>query len=79
MATIVWVGNRREISQMNTLTEVNISCPYCGESIDILVDYSVGAESYIEDCQVCCRPIDIEVGEDDLGYPMLRVSHENDA
>ena len=38
-----------------------IYCPYCGESIDIVVDTSVEKQQYIEDCFVCCRPIELEV------------------
>jgi hypothetical protein len=30
-----------------------IDCPYCGESIEILIDPSVPSQRYIEDCQVC--------------------------
>lgn len=40
-------------------TEQSIGCPYCGESIDILIDESAGDQHYVEDCQVCCRPIEI--------------------
>ena len=39
-----------------------IHCPYCGESIEIVVDDSIEHQQYIEDCWVCCRPINIEVG-----------------
>jgi hypothetical protein len=39
----------------------SIQCPYCGESIDIVIDDSVGHQQYVEDCWVCCRPISIEV------------------
>ena len=42
------------------LIERRVSCPFCGESMTILVDTSAGAQSYIEDCQVCCRPMSIE-------------------
>lgn len=45
------------------LQESTISCPYCGEAITILIDESAGAQQYIEDCQVCCRPIEIHVDE----------------
>ena len=34
-----------------------ISCPWCGESFTSFFDYSAGSSSYVEDCQVCCRPI----------------------
>jgi hypothetical protein len=42
----------------------SVQCPYCGESFDTLVDLSAGSTSYVEDCQVCCRPIElgIEIG-----------------
>lgn len=33
-------------------------CPYCLEKISMLLDLSIpGEQSYIEDCEVCCRPI----------------------
>ncbi|MBT5472239.1 MAG: CPXCG motif-containing cysteine-rich protein [Nitrospina sp.] len=35
------------------------NCPYCGQRISVLLDLSVPAQSYIEDCEVCCRPIEI--------------------
>ncbi len=43
----------------------DIACPYCGEVILIRLDLSAGAQSYVEDCQVCCQPIQVgvEVGE----------------
>jgi hypothetical protein len=40
---------------------VEIQCPYCGETIDIVVDGSLEQQSYIEDCSVCCRPIELSV------------------
>ena len=46
---------------INQLIERDISCPYCGEVITILIDDSVQHQEYIEDCQVCCRPIEFEV------------------
>ena len=59
--------------------EADIACPYCGETITILVDASAGAQRYIEDCQVCCRPITIAVEFDDDGDPSVSVSSEDDA
>jgi hypothetical protein len=50
---------------------INVQCPYCGEPFETLVDTSGvdasgGSTCYIEDCQVCCRPIEmrLEVGMD---------------
>jgi hypothetical protein len=42
---------------MLELTESTIHCPYCGEPIQVLLDPAEDGQSYIEDCQVCCRPI----------------------
>jgi hypothetical protein len=36
-----------------------IDCPYCGEGFDISVDCSAGSQQYVEDCPVCCQPIEI--------------------
>ncbi len=41
--------------------DVEINCPFCGERIGVLVDASVSKQNYIEDCSVCCRPIQFEV------------------
>lgn len=43
---------------------VFVSCPYCGESFDTTVDCSAGDQSYIEDCYVCCQPIEFSVQVD---------------
>ena len=45
---------------------VTVQCPYCGESFGTTVDLSAGSFRYVEDCQVCCQPIELagEVGED---------------
>lgn len=35
-----------------------VQCPYCGEHFETVVDPSSGSASYIEDCAICCRPIE---------------------
>ena len=49
-------GSAEESVQFTT-----IQCPYCGEPFDTPVDASAGSSSYIEDCQICCRPIEISI------------------
>jgi hypothetical protein len=61
------------------LTPFDISCPYCGEPIEILVDASAGDQHYIEDCQVCCRPITLNVRIDADGQAQVGATSENDA
>ena len=43
-------------------------CPYCWQEISVLLDPSVSSQTYIEDCENCCNPIEIKVsfGEGEL-------------
>jgi len=63
---------------MNELLEHSIHCPYCDESIVALIDGSLSEQSYVEDCQVCCRPIllNIAIGPD--GGAEVNASTENE-
>jgi hypothetical protein len=45
----------------------SVQCPYCGEAFETAVDLSSGSTSYIEDCQVCCRPIEFRLDVEDEG------------
>jgi len=48
--------------------EEEISCPYCGEAISVWVDEGGGStQRYVEDCSVCCRPIEIAVDASEEG------------
>ncbi|MEM7283200.1 MAG: CPXCG motif-containing cysteine-rich protein [Pseudomonadota bacterium] len=59
------------------LSETRVSCPYCGERITIVVDCSVEEQQYIEDCFVCCRPINVHVFVTDM-EASVSVSSENE-
>ena len=63
---------------MEQLKEYPIQCPYCGETITVLVDCSISQQNYIEDCQVCCRPINFDVSINFDGEPQVMVSDENE-
>lgn len=41
------------------LEEKSFQCPYCWEEIATELDLSVVSQTFIEDCQVCCKPIEI--------------------
>ena len=43
--------------------EAEVQCPFCGEPITVVVDCSEETQTYIEDCEVCCRPIEFTVSE----------------
>lgn len=61
------------------MEEYDIDCPYCGESINILIDCSVPDQQYVEDCQVCCSPILISVSLDaDSNIETVSVRAENE-
>jgi hypothetical protein len=46
---------------MPLLQTVPIQCPYCGEPIELLVDCTLTEQEYIEDCSVCCQPINLAI------------------
>ena len=46
---------------------VAIRCPYCGERLETRVDLTADEGAYIEDCQVCCRPIELSIEREDSG------------
>lgn len=56
-----------------------IECPYCGEQIEVMLDTSAGTQHYVEDCQVCCRPIEFELEVDGLsGEWALNLKRDDD-
>ena len=63
---------------MKQLVSRDEQCPYCGEWIEVLIDCSVAEQRYIEDCQVCCRPIEFEVILEEGETLHVAVSHENE-
>lgn len=46
---------------------VAIQCPWCGERLDARVDLTAGPQSYVEDCQVCCRPMELTIELEENG------------
>ena len=63
---------------INELEARKIQCPYCGETIEVLIDNSIPEQQYIEDCQVCCRPISFDVTVGYAGDLNVVVSSENE-
>jgi len=53
-------------------------CPYCWEEISMLLDSSVAQQTYVEDCEVCCNPIQLTPsfeGERLIGFEVVNIEH----
>jgi hypothetical protein len=46
---------------MQLIVPADVVCPYCGESFSLEVDTSERQQDLIEDCSVCCRPINLTI------------------
>lgn len=56
---------------------VEVTCPYCGEPFTTLADTSGGSQRYIEDCPVCCRPVEFRL-EAGPGMELLSLTARRD-
>ncbi|MCK6261689.1 CPXCG motif-containing cysteine-rich protein [Vibrio sp. ZSDE26] len=63
---------------MYLIEEKSITCPYCNEKIGVTIDLSDMNQSYIEDCQVCCRPISFVISEGVNEALIVNVYREDD-
>ncbi len=58
------------------IREHRFTCPYCGETVSVLLDLSVdGMQDYVEDCEICCRPTRLAVSTEDgrlVGFEAMR-------
>ena len=63
---------------MSPTESAHIDCPYCGEPFEITVDSAVGQQEYIEDCQVCCKPIQFRIRVSVNGESSIDVRSEDE-
>jgi len=63
---------------MEFLHEEKVICPYCGEQIVVLIEPTDIEQKYIEDCQVCCKPINFSVTTRMDGELSVLVQDENE-
>ena len=47
------------------LMEYHFTCPYCWQRISMVLDTSVKGQTFIEDCEVCCQPIQVRYSVED--------------
>lgn len=46
---------------MNLLLPTEVTCPWCGETFELVIDTSQGDQQMVEDCTVCCRPMQLQI------------------
>lgn len=63
---------------LNQVLEARVQCPYCWESFTLLIDGSVEQQEYVEDCEICCRPIDFAVSIDEQGQAQVEARLQNE-
>ncbi len=57
-----------------TMSEIEVTCPHCGETVVIILDPAGGgAQDYVEDCEVCCRPWQVSVRYDARGAAKVQL------
>jgi len=62
---------------VNLDESILVTCPYCGEQIELEIDCTISHQEYIEDCQVCCQPINLRVTVSDEGQLQVE-AHRDD-
>ena len=63
---------------INQLIETRVQCPYCWEYFNLLIDASIDSQEYVEDCEVCCQPIDFSVEVDELDEVNVHARSQNE-
>jgi hypothetical protein len=59
---------------------ITLHCPYCGESFETAIDASAGDDQqYVEDCAICCKPINVRVAMAAGGEVMIRTLRDDDS
>ena len=63
---------------INQLIESRVQCPYCWEYFSLLVDASIDSQEYVEDCEICCQPIDFSVDVDEFDEVRIQARSQNE-
>ena len=72
------IGDSPATDSSPTAEFVTVNCPYCGEAFEAQADASAGSCTYVEDCQVCCQPIEMELQVDEDGALRSLVARRGD-
>jgi hypothetical protein len=46
---------------MEAIVPAFVQCPFCWETFELEIDTTQGSYETIEDCTVCCRPMNLRV------------------
>jgi hypothetical protein len=49
-----------------------IQCPFCGELLELEIEEDLRGR-LVQDCEVCCNPIQLDIRRDPWGDPEVRV------
>ena len=63
---------------MRPVETVMLTCPYCGEPVELLVEPADDPQAYVEDCTVCCRPWQVHVTTDARGQLLVEARRDDD-
>ncbi len=64
---------------MRSYSSDNFACPYCGSDNLLTVDFpSSSAQNFVQDCEVCCKPILIQLVSRNGEILELRIQRENE-
>lgn len=47
----------RQLQRMEDTATVD--CPFCGQSMELVLDTTVTSQRFVTDCEVCCRPFEV--------------------
>lgn len=64
---------------MPPLETLAVTCPYCGEPGELVVEPGDQVQEYVEDCAVCCRPWQVRVRVDARGGIEVELRRDDDA
>ena len=74
-----WLDEQFPLGDGLAETSAMLACPYCGSQVELALDPGGEAvQEYIEDCEVCCRPLVLTVRWDAGGTASVEARTEDD-
>lgn len=74
-----WLDEQFPLGDGLADTGALLACPYCGAEVELVLDPGGEAvQEYVEDCEVCCRPLHVTVAWDEDGTASVQARTEDD-